>query len=296
MIQTEVPATPIDVDGQAYGDGTVNEFDALQLVNGYVNYDMLGGELTMNVSGSWATGTNTRGIDYPGVDTTPRQVMFTAVNAGLSQFTFRTGATSMASASHQRLRSIYFKKFFYPNAFLRVPAVAFFNGVASNKAVSLQWQLQTRTTLKSVVIEKAVSPAAFNAIGTQNINETSAVYHFSDNSPLEGIAYYRLRITDVYNTVSYSNMLVFNTGAQPFKIYPSVISDHATISLASAREDKASLQLFDGMGHLVFEKKLVVQQGTNSIYVSGFTGLRNGVYAAVVAVGATLNSQKVFIQ
>src|SRR5450755_2134121 len=128
MIQTEIPATPIDVDGQVYADGEVNEFDILQLTNGYVDYDMLGGELNMNINSSWVTGINTRGIDYPGVDTTPRQVMFTTVNANLSSFIFRTGATSAASGLHQRLRSLYFKKFLYPNSFLPVSSLSYFKG------------------------------------------------------------------------------------------------------------------------------------------------------------------------
>ena len=118
MVQPEVPATPIDVDGKNYGDGIVNEFDVLQLTNGYVDYDMLGGELSMNITGPWVTGINVLGVDYPGVDTTPRQVMFTTVNAAISKFTFRTGATSTSATSRQRLRSLYFKKFKYANLIL----------------------------------------------------------------------------------------------------------------------------------------------------------------------------------
>jgi hypothetical protein len=299
MVQLEVPATPIDVDGQVYSDGKVNEFDVLQLVNGYINYDMLGGELSMNTSGSWVTGINTRGIDYPGVDTTPRQVMFTTVNAGISQFIFRTGATSMASASHQRLRSVYFKKFFYPNSFLPVPVLAFFKGAVSNKTVSLQWQLQAGSSLKTVVVERALSPASFSSIGTQTANENSNIYQFSDSRPEEGIVYYRLKMTDSYNQVSYSNTLVFNAGTgarESFKIYPGVITDHATIAMSSSKEEQASLQLFDGGGRMVYQKKMVLQQGNNNIYINDFSGLHTGAYAAVVATANTINTQKVFIQ
>jgi len=299
MVQIEVPATPIDVDGQTYADGTVNEFDVLQLVNGYINYDMLGGELSMNTSGSWVTGINTKGTDYPGVDTTPRQVMFTTVNAGLSQFIFRTGATSIASASHQRLRSIYFKKFLYPNSFLPLPALAFFKGAVANKTVSLQWQVQAGISLKTVVVERALSPASFSAIGTRTMDESSSIYQFSDSRLDEGIVYYRLKMTDAYNRISYSNTLVFNTGSgnnQSFKIYPGVITDHATIMLSSSREEQASLQLFDGGGRMVYQQKMVLQQGNNNIYMNGFSALHTGVYAAVVATGNTFNTQKVFIQ
>jgi hypothetical protein len=299
MIQTEVPATPIDVDGQTYADGTVNEFDVLQLVNGYINYDMLGGELSMHTSGSWVTGTNTKGTDYPGVDTTPRQVMFTTVNAGLSEFIFRTGASSMASASHQRLRSVYFKKFLYPNSFLPLPVPAFFKGAVTNETVLLQWQLQAGMSLKTIVVERALSPTSFSPVSSQATHESSSIYQFSDSKPGAGLTYYRLKMIDPYDRVSYSNTLVFSAGAstkQSFKIYPGVITDHASIAVSSSKEEQASLQLFDGSGRMVYQKKMQLQQGSNNISVSGFSALHTGIYSAVVTTGNMFNTQKVFIQ
>lgn len=117
MLQTEVPVTPIDVDGQA---GIVYEFDEIyRHTSSYVDYNMLGGEVQINFpSTSWVQGMNTAGINYPGVDTTAKQAMFTVVNAGISSFTVRTGADNKSDQSQQRLRSLYFQRFTYPSSVL----------------------------------------------------------------------------------------------------------------------------------------------------------------------------------
>jgi hypothetical protein len=257
MIQAEVPATPIDVDGQTYSDGLINEFDVLQMTSGYVDYDMLGGELNMNMAGGWVTGINTKGIDYPGVDTTPRQVMFTTVNAGISKFTFRTGATSLATASHQRLRSVYFKKFQYLNAFLSVPSLASFTGVSKDKKVNLLWTVST-ATVKDFVIERTSDPTHFSSIAEVGVNTDSKTgnnYNFTDNNPAQGNVYYRLKVTAVNGEVSYSNILVFRMDGnkkETFKLYPSVINDNATLNISADKSELTSLQVIDFSGRTVY--------------------------------------------
>jgi hypothetical protein len=302
MIQTEIPATPIDVDGQVYADGEVNEFDILQLTNGYVDYDMLGGELNMNINSSWVTGINTRGIDYPGVDTTPRQVMFTTVNANLSSFIFRTGATSAASGLHQRLRSLYFKKFFYPNSFLPVSSLSYFNGNNDGKKISMQWIMASGNSIRTATIERSSNAIQFTGIGDEQMNTGTAssnLYNFTDNTSLQGTIYYRLKMTDLNGKVSYSNTLVFNMNDntnQLFKIYPSLINDNATINIKSANGEQASVQFFDMSGRYVYQKKIALQQGFNSISINGLSSLQKGAYTAIVRDGNTMHSQKIMIE
>jgi len=302
MVQTEVPATPIDVDGQTYADGTVNEFDILQLTNGYIDYDMLGGELNMNVNSPWVTGINVLGVDYPGVDTAPRQVMFTTVNAAISTFTFKTGANSMASASHQRLRSVYFKKFLYPNSFLPLPALASFSGTTTNGKVMLEWKMLAANSIKQATVERSDKPGQFTAIGEVLMNtgtNTTNNYGFTDNTFLPGTSYYRLRMTSINNQVLYSNVLLFRTDnnqKQSFKIYPSVISDNATVNILSEKNEQTSLQIFDMNGHTVYKKKIDLAPGSNTITVYGLGILQQGTYIASVKAGATTHSQKIMVR
>jgi len=127
VVQTEIPVTPIDVDGK---NNNVFEFDDIYRYSGsYVDYNTLGGELSLTYpSANWVEGKNTAGIDYGGVDTTAKQVMFTVVNASTSTLIVRTGADNKSNSSQQRLRSLYFKKFTYPNSILAL------NETRSNRA------------------------------------------------------------------------------------------------------------------------------------------------------------------
>lgn len=120
VIQTEVPITPIDVDGEL---NKVYEFDEIFLSSsGYVDYNLLGNALQLNyLSTNLVQGINTAGITYNGIDTSARQVMFSVVNANISSVILRVGANNTSSQSQDRLRSIYFQKFIYPNSVLNMP-------------------------------------------------------------------------------------------------------------------------------------------------------------------------------
>jgi hypothetical protein len=117
QVQTEIPVTPIDVDGK---NNTVFEFDEIYRYNAsYIDYNMVGSELNITFpSANWVDGVNKTGIDYAGIDTTAKQVMFTVANYGTSILVVRTGADNRSGSSQQRLRSLYFQKFSYPSSVL----------------------------------------------------------------------------------------------------------------------------------------------------------------------------------
>ena len=125
VIQTEIPVTPIDVDGQA---NVVYEFDEIfQTGSSYVDYTMTGTAVQIGFPAlNWVRGINTSGITYNGIDTAAKQVMFSVVNANTTTLIVRTGANNVSNQSEQRLRSLYFQKFHYPNSVLTyTPAVSF---------------------------------------------------------------------------------------------------------------------------------------------------------------------------
>jgi hypothetical protein len=132
-IQQEVALTPIDVDGET---NKVYEFDEIFLSSSsYIDYNLLGGAINLNfLNTNLVQGINTAGITYNGIDTSAKQVMFSVVNANVSSVVIRVGADNKSSQSQERLRSIYFQKFNYPNSVLNmlVPHTARNNNSISN--------------------------------------------------------------------------------------------------------------------------------------------------------------------
>ena len=97
-VMNEVPATCIDVDGRMRGGFPINEYDMIRKTPGvYVDYNLLGGELTISYNATWIIGTNISTIDYPGVDTLAKEAMFSTVQANISSMTIRVGGNNQSA-------------------------------------------------------------------------------------------------------------------------------------------------------------------------------------------------------
>lgn len=124
MTQAQVAATCIDVDGVTNFDGqghNLHEFDQIDMGGGYVDFNTIGGELSIGQSGNWFTGTNVAGVDYPGRDTSAMAVMFTVINVNVTSMIVRVGINNQTANTATRERSVYFKRFNYQNSALALP-------------------------------------------------------------------------------------------------------------------------------------------------------------------------------
>ena len=225
--------------------------------------------------------------------------MFTTVNASISSFTFRTGATSTSATSRQRLRSVYFKKFKYANSFLSVPSLVSFGGNTKDKKIALQWNITSNSSLKTAIVEKATDPSKFSPVADIPVQAENNSYAFTDNSNSKGNLYYRLKMVSMNGQVSYSNILVFRMDAdkkQSFRMYPSLITDNATVNIAADKNEQTSLQLVDIGGRTVYQKKIALLQGDNNVMVDGFSSIHQGTYVAVVKAGNNVYTEKIMIQ
>lgn len=299
MLQTEVPATPIDVDGQTYASGNVYESDEFDMgPGGYVNYDMTGGEITVVQSGNLVTGTNIAAIDYPGVDTMARQVMFTVVNSNISTFYYRVGGNNNSDALARRLRSVYFKKFWFNNALMASGKLLKFSGVAHDTNVMLNWELSAYSSILSVTVEKSIDSKKFTNIAQlQVMNNSIPVKQSYGDYGISGNAnYYRLKMLSVNGSIQYSNVMVFNNknlSGKGFKIYPNVIQSEANISLVADKKQKVTIDLYDFSGRMVKHENVNVEQGTNNIKMNDLDRLVRGSYVLVLNIGAERFGQQI---
>ena len=296
--QLEVPATPIDVDGQA---GTVYEYDLVQLINGYTDFNTIGNELTITFPAGWSQGTNAGGIDYSGIDTGARQVMYTVVNGNISSLIIRVGANNLSGSSQTRLRSIYFKKFIYPSSILPAPVLTLFNGSSLDKQVDLKWTLAADNSIQSVIIERAFDPAHFEAIGQVSVivHDQVKQYTFIDNNIQRDKIYYRLKLITANGQTQFSKMLAFHleeAGKVAFSVYPSVITNSANATITAARNQQASLEIVDCNGSTVNRQRINLQQGYNNLTIDGLTGLQRGTYVVLAKLSDMTYSRKVLVR
>lgn len=302
VLQPNMDASGLDIDGQVgKTGGKLYEFNRIDMGGGVVDFDLLGGQLVVSNQGTAFTATNSTGVLFgASVDTAAYEVMFTVMSHNVGSFTYRVGSNNTTTSNSTRYASMYFMRFAYQNSILAAPALKDFKGVKRNNTVDLNFTLTQINDVRSVVIEKASNPSAFGSVGivwtSNEMNKSS--FTFTDNN-FSTTSYYRLKMVTVSGAVQYSNVLVIRAGEavnNNFKVYPSVISSTATVSVSATKNQQATLQLIDLNGRMVSSQTMQLQQGSNNLSISKPGNITSGNYIAVIKVDDSLQSQKIMIQ
>jgi hypothetical protein len=302
-IQLEVPITAIDVDGRKNGNGqAVYEFDQIQTFRGsYVLFDGASNELKISLAPGWATGSNISAIDYAGVDTIAKRVMFGVVNGGISSITVRVGADNQGAASTERLRSFYFKKFAFPNSVLPVANLLSFKGSMASQECKLEWLLGADNNASSVILERSYTTDGFKPVSEFQVNAYGKIatdFGYTDH-PEGNIVYYRLKIVSADGQVEYSNILSFKnsvSAAKKLKVYPTLIDVTATATVEADKAQTAFLQWIDLSGKIVQQQSVSLQKGTNSFAVAKQGNLPKGNYIIAVIADNAITTDRVVIR
>ena len=104
-----------------------------------------------------------------------------------------------------------------------------FTGSAANSSVQLKWHTANEMNTASYVVERSADDSHFTAIGS--VSAANATYYsFTDNSPLTGSAYYRLKIVDKDGSYTQSNIVSINAAnSNVFIVYPNPANDFISI-------------------------------------------------------------------
>lgn len=151
----------------------------------------------------------------------------------------------------------------------------------------LEWETTTEINNDYFTLERSSNATLFSELGTiQGAGNSNTLLHyqFTDNAPLEGVNYYRLKQTDFDGTYSYSNIVALSNNSTNFTIWNS----SNTLFVKSDKENlSSSLKIYNLLGELVFEK--VFKENT-SVETSTFS---SGIYLVKVQTATSVFTQKV---
>lgn len=139
--------------------------------------------------------------------------------------------------------------------------IASFNAHAANGRVILKWSTATEIDNDYFTLERSANGSTWTAIGTVDGagNSSSLLnYQFTDNQPLAGTSYYRIKQTDLDNNYSYSETRQIQDAATPGTISIAPIPNSGcTISIAGISNYKGyKLTLLNTAGAQLFNKTL----------------------------------------
>ncbi len=179
--------------------------------------------------------------------------------------------------------TFYIHPALFPFAALPVELTSFtgYNQGAVNR---LQWITASEQNTLKYEIQKSTSSANWSTIGDKAAagNSTQPLnYDFTDNNPVIGNNYYRLRMEDIDGKFSFGNtinILITEAAINGFtRVYPNPTDEQLNVELQSTSNFETKLTVYDVVGKKAFERTTSVNKGLNTIQLD-FSTLTKGAY------------------
>lgn len=151
-----------------------------------------------------------------------------------------------------------------------------------NSQVELDWKTVTEINNDYFTIEKSIDGEIFEVVGiVDGAGNTSSVksYQATDNNPIIGTSYYRLKQTDFDGQFEYSDLVpvkVEGTISNP-TIYPNPITNNGVLEFSTNSTEITVVTVYDVSGRIVLSNQHLTNKGINKIQLET-NELTNGMY------------------
>ena len=157
-----------------------------------------------------------------------------------------------------------------PTAILPI-TLLYFTGTPVRNTNLLKWQTSSEINNDFFTIERSENANEFYPIGTINGAGTSNVsnyYQFIDDSPDNGINYYRLKQTDFDGTYKYSPIIALNNKLDELNIY---VNNNVFYIQSNTIDFSGKIEMYDMTGRKIIESVISSNTILNlSKYSKGF--------------------------
>jgi hypothetical protein len=159
--------------------------------------------------------------------------------------------------------------------------------------IALHWSTATEVNNAYVALERSTDGRRFEEIHRvpgEGDSFEKREYAYTDEAPVKGINYYRLRQVDYDGTETYGPVAQARFGAAPaVSVYPSPAVDKLTVALAEASDEPLRWEVYDASGRLVLQGS--AEEGISEFPVD-VTALDKGVYSVQVFVGREMLTER----
>ena len=169
-----------------------------------------------------------------------------------------------------------------------------FNAKAAADSVLLDWITGNQVNADHFDVERSADGRSFKKIGAVAANNAVSTpgYHFTDNDPLDGISYYRIKAVDHNGQFNYSVIIAVRFGKpETVTLYPNPASDVLHILFAKQQQKNTVATIINSSGQTVLQTDISGLQ-SKQINVAAFA---NGIYELRISGTATV-TQKIVIR
>jgi hypothetical protein len=174
-----------------------------------------------------------------------------------------------------------------------------FQGSKNKNNVQLQWSVGINEIANTFEVERSTDGKNFGTavvmFGTEKTG--NEVYNYSELND-DAKVYYRLRMTDKSDAVTYSKILVFNNNAsnrKPLNIIGNITNDKLTFGYEAVVNSKVEIRILDMKGRVMMKQTLNATKGNNLASISLPSAMTSGMYIATLTA-ENVNSSAKFVK
>lgn len=169
-----------------------------------------------------------------------------------------------------------------------------FSGNALASHVLLQWRTSEEKDVEMYQLQGSADGVNFSTIGTVYAYNTSGTnfYSYKYMKPFSGMNYYRLKVIDHSQKISYSNVVRLNLGKSQIALFPNPAVDRVTLLHEKATVE-GTIRLFNTSGIEVMKVYAGTGAGQTSIDIHQ---LPKGVYYLIYTNEHSISLKEKFIK
>ncbi len=187
---------------------------------------------------------------------------------------------------------------------LPVTLTGFQGELKPDDQVDLSWSTIMERDIDHYEVERSGDGLNFTEIGstpskmTITTNAYQLLYNFTDQNPLPGASYYRIKVVGKDNNTSQTPIvMITNNQIEGTKIYPTLVQNNMVFVESDKTLNGAKLEFFDLSGRKLSETNWESLSGRQNCTVSRSGHLPAGTYVArLTANGQSIKNQLMIIQ
>jgi len=173
-----------------------------------------------------------------------------------------------------------------------------FSGRMFQQAVKLSWSTSDESDGRHFEVEKSINGSSFTKLGVVALGSSNAAYEFTDNQPVAGNNWYRLKMQHRDGTAYYSSVVkvAYNReGLIVSPIYPTIVQSRLLVKLQADRSRQVDAVIYNQSGQQIARKSLTANAGEGSFEIP-VGNLQSGQYRVLFQNNGVTVSNQVFIK
>ena len=179
-----------------------------------------------------------------------------------------------------------------------------FNARIENNNVILNWTMAGESQTGYFEVEQSSDGFYFSTIGSVLGNNSPALtntYQFVGNlaNNAASVLYYRLRMVDLNQNVTYSDIIALQTDGNAFGgviVYPNPFVNSINLQVQSENDAGAVIKILNPGGQVLFMRNVYLLAGENIIVLNNLDNLPGGMLILEIITDGKVMQQKIIKQ